>query len=163
MIRWNPTVCPTCDRILPGLGTYCEDCGAYTEDMVGATADVPPERRDTTDTRSEDERKRDALPAVTAMGWIVVDLEQGFRPFTCRHCGGAIAGGTRVPLGTPDWLVMGHGCATWLEWKSGTGRQTAQQRSFAADCAVAGVPYYVVRTTEEAVRALTDARARYAA
>jgi hypothetical protein len=67
-----------------------------------------------------------------------------------------------VTAGFPDWVVMGHGLIVLLEWKSGTGKPTASQKVFAADCAVAGVPYYVVRTTHEAVMALTDARGRWA-
>ena len=162
MIRWNPTVCPTCDRILPGLGTYCEDCGAYTEDMVGATTDTTPEKRAraVADTRTEDERKRDARPVIEAMGWTVYDHEQGWRRDTCVGCGTKIPGGhsTRVPRGWPDWVVTGHGHVVFLEWKTDTNSLSAHQKDVAAQMAVDGVPYFVVRNTEDALKALATVR-----
>jgi hypothetical protein len=115
------------------------------------SADAIPDRR------SEDERKRDALPAVTALGWIVWDLEQGFRPFQCRHCGGRIAGGTRVPKGVPDWYLMKAGRACWIEWKAPPNVQKPDQILRQHECDRAGIPYRVCRTTEEAVSFLEEA------
>ena len=151
-VTWAADHCPTCSRPLEGLGRWCPSCAAYTEDMVGSTTDASPAtRREIPDTRLEDERKADALPSVEALGWIVLDLEQGWRPFRCRGCGAPIAGGTRVPKGTPDGCVMGHGIVAWVEWKSDTGRRTVEQVAFGDVCDVMGVPYAVVRTTREAV------------
>jgi len=151
-VTWQPEVCPTCNRVLEGLGRWCPFCAAYTAEMVGSTTDASPAtRRKIPDTRLEDERKADARPSVEALGWIVLDLEQGWRPFRCRACGADIAGGTRVPTGMPDWCVMGHGIVAWLEWKTDTNDQTDGQSAFEDVCDVVGIPYAVVRTTREAV------------
>ena len=145
--------CPECGHE-PALNR-CWECG-WTADS--ATTDAPLEARDRTDTRSEEERKHDARQAVEAMGWVVVDLEQGWRPFTCKHCGGDIAGGTHVPKGTPDWLVMGHGLMAWVEFKSGTGTLSKYQKAFRDACAAAGVPWTMARTTEHVVAFLQALR-----
>lgn len=158
-VTWQPEVCPTCNRVLEGLGRWCPDCQAYTADMVGATTDASPAtRREVPDTRSEAERKQDARPTIEALGWIVWDTEQGYRPDACARCGEPYPGGhsTRVTTGFPDWVVIGHGIIAFLEWKSHTGKPTKGQRERASDCAVAGVPYAVVRTTTEAVRFLDE-------
>lgn len=151
--HWRQRHCPFCNEPLEGLATFCWNCERYADEAAPPVpaASIP-------DTRSEDQRKRDALEAVRTLGWSVYDLEQGFRPFTCRHCGGSIAGGTRVPLGTPDWYVMGHGIAAWIEWKSGAGRQTPEQRRFQEACRMAGIAYRVCRTTEEALAFLKGLR-----
>jgi len=152
-----PDPCPHCGAALEGLGRYCWACHDYTyHGKVGANSAVVTD--ELPDTRSEDERKRDALSAVRALGWTVLDFEQGFRPFECRHCGGKIAGGTRVPLGIGDWLCMGHGLVAWIEWKSGTGHVSADQLQFADQCDAAGIPYRVCRTTEQAVNFLREVR-----
>lgn len=45
-LRWDPVACPACNRALDGLGRWCPDCEAYTEDMVAATTDTTPPKRD---------------------------------------------------------------------------------------------------------------------
>lgn len=152
------TICPGgCGMgYTPGVETYCERCDAYYADMEGATTDPTPEARARlTDTRSEDERKRDAKSAVEALGWIVVDTEQGYRPTHCPDCKAKLPGGgsTRTRRGFPDWVVMGFGVVAFIEWKSATGTQTPHQRAFQEDCERVGVrvPYAVCRTTSEAV------------
>jgi hypothetical protein len=152
------TRCPFCNEPLTGLGTFCWNCERYT----GSAKREPQEAKGPgvpKDTRSEDERKRDALGSVTMLGWDVLDFEQGFRPFECRHCGGAIAGGTRVPVGTADWFVMGFGIGAWVEWKDATNTQSDGQKRFQDRCKVAGIPYGLVRTTEEVVEFLDDVKA----
>jgi len=146
---------PKCRKPLEGLGLYCWGCRRYVDD--GERADTGSEQNDMLpDTRSEDERKRDARPTVEALGWTVLDFEQGFRPFECRHCGGKIAGGTRVPLGLADWLCMGHGLVAWIEWKDAKNTQKPNQIAFQDQCDAAGIPYRVCRTTEQAVRFLRE-------
>lgn len=147
---------PDCDADLEDADRYCWTCHRYVADAEPDTQERPSRVALPADSRSEDERKRDAKPTVEALGWTVLDTEQGFRPFECRHCGGKIAGGTRVPLGFPDWLVMGRGVVAFLEWKSGRGRQSPAQRQFQELCDVSGVPYRVVRTTEDALTFLSD-------
>ena len=132
------TICPKCLKDPGGLGTYCWDCNQYTELEVGPTI---PEKKGPPDTRSEDERKRDARPTVEAMGWIVCDMEQGWRPFECQQCKAKIPGGARVTLGLADWFVMGHGLVCFMEWKSGDGKQSGTQKEFQGMARVAGIPY----------------------
>lgn len=147
-------VCPIHGQ-LEGLGTFCHRCGEYV-DRIGVAAS--PSCSAPADTRTESERKQDARPSVEALGWMVLDLEQGWRRDNCPSCGARIPGGhsTRVPKGLPDWCVMGHGLVAWIEWKSHTGRRRADQKAFGDACDVAGVPYAVCRTTEEAVTFLTN-------
>jgi len=150
-----PGLCPHCGAVLAGLEWYCWTCKRYVREKAHSGTSREPS--DTIpDSRSEDERKRDALPSVTAMGWTVLDFEQGFRPFECRHCGGKIAGGTRVPLGIGDWLCMGHGLVAWIEWKDAKNTQKPNQIAFQDQCDTAGIPYRVCRTTEQAVRFLRE-------
>lgn len=151
------TPCPTCGLSLGGLATFCWHCEQYVDDMVGATTDATPEAREQLkDTRSEDERKRDALPTVTALGWDVLDFEQGYRPDDCPKCHARLPGGhsTRVPTGVGDWLCQGFGLAVWIEWKTDTNKQTDTQLRFEDRCDAAGVPYAVCRTTHEVVQIL---------
>lgn len=162
MLRWEPNPCPTCGTPLEGLGRYCERCAAYVADMVAKPTTKCPGPKDT---RLEDERKADALPVVTALGWAVYDFEQGYRPDACPKCGAHLPGGhsTRVPVGVADWLCQGHGIAAWIEWKTDDNDQTPGQRRFGDECDVAGIPYAVCRNTRDAVDFLTGLRARSAA
>lgn len=153
------------DRRLP---EYCSACGEYVDVLAAqaSTTDATPATRSILrDTRSEDERKADARPAVEAHGWLVVDTEQGYRPTHCPECKHRLPGGgsTRVRRGFPDWICMGHGVVAFLEWKSHTGSQTDHQADFEADCEGAGVPYAVVRTTAEALSYLDSLIRRPAA
>ena len=141
--------CPTCNADLPEKAKWCYHCEEYLSDM-GSTTDVTPEARERIkDTRSEDERKADALEPVKILGWTVLDFEQGFRRLECQKCSAPIAGGTRVPIGIGDWYVMRDGLSAWIEWKTDTNKQTAGQLAFEADCLAAGIPYAVVRSTIE--------------
>jgi len=151
-----PSLCPHCGARLEGLGLYCWGCRRYVDDHDAYIAPVPNVADALPDSRSEDERKRDAKPAVEALGWTVLDFEQGFRPFECRHCGGKIAGGTRVPLGIGDWLCMGHGLVAWIEWKDAKNTQKPNQIAFQDQCDATGIPYRVCRTTEQAVNFLRE-------
>jgi len=136
--------CPTCRIELAGLGTYCYRCEAYTDDMA-CTTDASPEARDMTDDRPEAEIRRAIRAALEYHGFVVVDLEQGYRPGTRRHAT------TRVRKGLADLYVMGHGTSAWVEVKSATGRQTPDQQAFQRDCELAGVPYYLWRHEAEAL------------
>ena len=160
-VTWTADHCPTCGIALEGLGRWCPECRSYTADMVGATTDPSPATRpEIRDDRLEDDRKRDARPAVEALGWTVLDFEQGYRPDVCTKCKARLPGGhsTRVPVGIGDWLCQGHGIAAWIEWKTDDNDQTPGQRTFGEDCEAACVPYAVVRTTAEAVTFLRGLR-----
>lgn len=108
------------------------------------TASVP-------DSRSEARRKQDARNTVTMLGWDILDLEQGWRPFTCPKCDNPLPGGTRVSLGLADWCVMRAGVVAWIEWKTEDNVQTPAQQKFQKRCEAEGVPYAVCRNTAEAV------------
>ena len=150
------TPCPFCQEPLNGLATFCWNCQRYTDE---ATPEANAKAPDSIpDTRSEDERKHDARGPVELLGWSVVDTEQGYRPFECPKCQNPIPGGTRVTKGFPDWLVMGHGLVVFLEWKSAHGKQSEDQKAFQGRCRIAGIPYRVVKTTEEAVAFLRAER-----
>ena len=158
-VTWQADHCPTCNRPLEGLGRWCPKCEAYTAEMAGSTTDASPATRtEIRDTRLEDERKADARPTVEALGWRVREMEQGFRPFACRKCGAKIAGGTRVPLGFPDWIVSGFGVVVFLEWKTDTNKPTADQLRFADECDADAIPYRVCHNTTEAVTFLQGLR-----
>jgi len=147
-----PSLCPHCGAVLEGLGLYCWGCRRYVDD-----GDNEPESSDALpDSRSEDERKRDALPAVQALGWWIVDNEQGWRPHNCPQCKAKIPGGSRVTVGLADWMCIKDGTVAFVEWKSGTGKQTPGQRDFQDACDAAGIPYRVCRTTEQAVTFLQE-------
>jgi hypothetical protein len=147
------TPCPHCGNPLEGLERYCWGCKRYTDE---AERKEPEPVDEIPDNRSEDERKADALKAVELLGWLVIDNEQGWRPFACPDCGRKLAGGTRTTKGLADWLCLKDGLACFIEWKSATGTQSADQKAFQDSCDAAGIPYRVCRTTEQAVGFLTE-------
>ena len=149
--------CPFCNEPLEGIGRYCWNCRHYTAD---AEKPAPKPVDELPDNRSEDERKADALKAVELLGWLVIDNEQGYRPHHCPKCQNKIPGGTRTTLGLADWLCLRDGRAAMIEWKSANGKQSADQKAFQDSCDVAGIPYRVCRTTEQAVAFLTEAASR---
>lgn len=51
-------------------------------------------------------------------------------------------------------LVLPGGRAAFVEIKTAKGRQSPEQRAFEAACRANGAPYHVVRSPEEAKRAL---------
>jgi hypothetical protein len=67
-----------------------------------------------------------------------------------------MAGGTRTTKGLADWLCLKDGLACFIEWKSATGTQSADQKAFQDSCDAAGIPYRVCRTTEQAVAFLGE-------
>lgn len=80
----------------------------------------------------------------------VGDYEQGYRPDACPSCGAHLSHSTRVPMGTPDLLVLWPGRGQrWIECKSATGKQTDAQREFEARVKAAGGIYWLVRSVEE--------------
>jgi hypothetical protein len=111
-VTWQPEVCPTCGNILPGLGTFCHMCHAYTEDM-GATTDVSPAARERIpDDRTEAQVQLAIRRAAELLGYEAFDLSQG-RP-------------TRQPAGIPDLYVRGHGRRVWIEVKRPHGGKLSE-------------------------------------
>jgi hypothetical protein len=147
------TPCPFCGRLLGGLARYCHWCKRYTDE---AEPKEPTPVDALPDNRSEDERKADALEVVSMLQWLIVDLEQGYRPHHCPKCQHKIPGGTRTTLGLADWLCLKDGLAVFVEWKDAKGKQSAHQIAFQDACDAAGIPYRVCRTTEQAVSFLQE-------
>jgi hypothetical protein len=133
--RWSPTICPGCDRELPGLGTWCARCNEYT-DRIGATTDPSPPARDRTDTRTEAEVQLAIRRTAEALGYEVLDMSQG-RP-------------TRQPSGIPDLYIRGHGRRVWVEVKRPSGGTVteAQWRFIAGELAHGGEAF-VARTERD--------------
>lgn len=153
--------CPNCGDAT--AWTRCWVCGWSVAETLDSTTSATPVKSPP-DTRSEDQRKADAREAVQALGWTIWDHEQGYRPDRCK-CGEKIPGGhsTRVPKGWPDWVLTGHGTVVFMEWKTDANDQTDSQKAVQAQMEADGVPYYVVRNTEQAVEALVTVQARRAA
>lgn len=56
--------------------------------------------------------------------------------------------------GVPDLTVIVGSAIHFLELKTATGRQTPEQKAFQLRCEVAGIPYAIARTPEEAAATL---------
>lgn len=64
---------------------------------------------------------------------------------------------SRIAPGIPDLIVLHPKLGVvFLEVKSATGKQSAEQAEFEADCERACVEYWLVRSTEELRERLTD-------
>lgn len=57
--------------------------------------------------------------------------------------------------GAADLCIVIGGRAHFLELKSASGKQSKDQVTFAADCAIAGCPYELVNSIDHALRLLT--------
>ena len=69
----------------------------------------------------------------------------------------AIARALGLITGTSDYLFLWDAGSMVIEFKSDTGRLTAEQRDFRDWCAAAGVPFHVVRSSGEGVALLRSA------
>ena len=59
--------------------------------------------------------------------------------------------------GAPDMVfILPSGRAACIEFKTPTGRLSAEQRHFATGCEIMGVPYAVCRSSDEAIAALSS-------
>ena len=116
-LTWTPTICPQCDRDLPGIGPYCAECAEYV-DRMGATTDTPPSRREAVaDTRTEAEIQLAIRRTAEVLGYEVYDLSQS-RP-------------TQQTPGLPDLYIRGKGRRLWCEVKRPKGGKLSDaQRHF---------------------------------
>lgn len=138
--RWDSPPCPRCGTPLEGLGRYCERCAAYVADMIGATADTTPEKRDAIkDDRTEAQVQLAIRRAAEVLGYDVYDMSQG-RP-------------TRQPAGIPDLYVRGHGRRVWIECKRPRGGKLSEaQHRFIASELGNGGEAMVARSEQDFIR-----------
>ena len=62
-----------------------------------------------------------------------------------------------VKRGTPDICIMlPHGRVGWMELKTARGRQSLEQKGFAARCARLDHPYALIRSIDDAKDALRE-------
>lgn len=135
------STCPRCSAPLEGLGRYCHACRAYVADMQDAP-DRPSPSQAILDGRTEAEIRLAVRAALELHGFVVVDLEQGYRR----------DGSTRVRRGLPDLAIMAPGGVfAWRELKSAKGRLTEEQRAFGDDCRRLGIDWAVWRHEGEAM------------
>ncbi len=134
------THCPHCTSPLEGLGRYCHTCEKYTDEGTEERAEAV--RVGATDTRPEEEIRRDVVKALRALNFTVHDTEQGYRR----------DGSTRVTKGLPDLFVAGRGVTAAVEMKSLKGKQTPEQVDFQESWTANGGSYFVWRSLDEALR-----------
>lgn len=133
------THCPTCATELMGLARWCHVCGLYVEDMASGGAPEP--KPAPVDRRPEAQIRMAIRGALEALGFVVLDFEQGWRR----------DGSTRVRKGLPDLFIMGFGVGVWRELKSAKGRLTPEQEAFGEDCRRCGIDWGVWRHEGEAI------------
>jgi len=133
--------CPGCGKLVVSVARvpYCHDCGGYFDELGAAPKQAPAKK--IADDRSEAEIRMAVRGVLELHGYVVVDLEQGYRP----------DGSTRVRKGLPDLFIMGHNRSCWAELKSQKGRQTKEQKEFEEDCHRAGFEYHLWRHEKEAI------------
>lgn len=129
------TDCPHCEKPLEGLGRFCHACEKYTDDGSDERAEAV--HIGATDTRPEEEIRRDVVKALRALGFVVHDTEQD-RP-------------TRVTAGLPDLFIAGHGAAICVEMKSLKGKQTPEQADFERSWTANGGTYFIWRSLDDAL------------
>jgi hypothetical protein len=98
----------------------------------------------------EEEVRRSIIELLETLGYLVDDLEQGWRRPECAECGHPVRASTRVPLGLPDLHVVGHGVEWWAELKRPGGALTPDQRQWIATRRAAGAHVYVLRSAQAA-------------
>lgn len=102
---------------------------------------VPPKGQAVKDDRSEEQIRIAIRRALELHGFVVIDLEQGYRR----------DGTTRVRKGLPDLYIMGYGVGVWRELKSARGQLTPEQEAFGEDCRRCGIDWDVWRHEREAI------------
>ncbi len=135
------TRCPHCGSELEGLERFCHGCERYTDEEV-TEQKAEAIRVGASDTRPEEQIRRDVVKALRALNFYVADTEQGYRR----------DGSTRVTKGFPDLFVAGHGAIAAVEMKSLKGKQTPEQIEFQEVWEENGGTYFVWRSLDEALR-----------
>ena len=89
------------------------------------------------------------LCAEPAVIWFHIPNQSSSSPRT-----GAFLKAMGVIPGVADLCFIKNGCAMFMEIKSAKGRQSPAQKSFEADCLLAGVPYACVDCIDAAITVL---------
>jgi hypothetical protein len=97
----------------------------------------------------EEEVWRGVRDVLTPLGWELHHFEQGYRLDRCPSCQhelGRRHATTRVPKGTPDVYVVGHGFSFWIELKRPGGAVKEEQHTWHESVRAHGVRVYVIRS-----------------
>lgn len=112
--------CPGCGDELAGLARYCPRCEAYTEDLRGGGGDSAGNGAPELPEPSEEEIRHEIVEHARALGYVVMDTEQGWRPGS---------GHTRVTAGLSDLILLGEGRMCFVEVKrTGQPLRESQER-----------------------------------
>ncbi len=130
------TRCPHCESELEGLERFCHRCERYTdEEATEQRAEAV--RVGASDTRPENEIRRDIVKALRSLNFDIWDTEQN-RP-------------TRVTAGLPDLFIAGRGAAVAVEMKTLKGTQSQAQADFERAWTTNGGVYFIWRSLDEAL------------
>lgn len=103
----------------------------------------------------EEEVWRGVRKVLSALGWELFHFEQGYRLDRCPSCQhelGQRHATTRVPKGTPDVYVVGHGFHFWIELKRPGGAVGEDQQAWHESVRPSGVRVYILRSATAAWR-----------
>ena len=117
--------------------SFCHDCGAYTVEPEASTTDVPPERREVPDTRTEKQIEAQTIKDLTALGYRANKMSE--------------PRATMKTEGPADLYVQGHGVRAWCEMKKPGEKQRPTQIEFEAAEVANGGNYRVCYSEAEAV------------
>lgn len=124
-------VCPGCGRKLGGLGTFCWNCEDYVAALAGEEDEDP---EPAVPEPSEEEIRHGISEHARALGYAVVDTEQGWRPGP---------GHSRVTPGLSDLIVLGDGRLAFAEVKRPGRSLTDAQDAFRSAVVRAGADFQV--------------------
>lgn len=147
------SLCLACHQPWDGPELHCASCRAGEAPELEKAGKIPEVVQKTGSKKSEAEIRQEIRAFYELQGAWVGDYEQGYRPDACPSCGARLTHSTRVPLGTPDLLVLWPGRGQrWIECKSASGKQTDAQRQFQERARAAGAIYWLARSVEEVMQ-----------
>ena len=104
---------------------------------------------------SEATIQRQVMQACMAAGWMVVRVNSSVsRTEGDRYLRAYLIGNTGASAGHADLVAYRDRYAVFLEVKTTTGRQSESQKRFAELCERHSMPYFIVRSPQEAVKVL---------
>lgn len=124
---------------LHGRATYCHDCGAYVDDLVGGAPNGGRVTTPKADTRSEKEIEHAIDGLMESLGCVVVRFSQ--------------PRASKQTPGIPDRLYLDErtGRWTWAEIKRATGKTTEAQDEMHRRFRACGIPVEVWRHEDDAM------------
>lgn len=145
------------EEVIAGYREKAESSGRIQRTRDRSGAFPPPEGRDRPRKPGEplEEEVRGGIRTnLISYGWEVHDFEQGYRLDRCPSCKEELGRGhatTRVPKGTADLLVTGHGFNFWIEVKRPGGALRSSQRAWHQKIRAGGGKVYILRDAEAAI------------